>query len=77
MDSNNLIVGEQNFVCWAFTLEVSSLQNTYMTTLYGSFGTKSLSGGRKFVVTLIKTQTLLEQTKFFFQTYINSTICIF
>jgi hypothetical protein len=47
-DSSNLIGGEPKFVHLAFTLEVNGqmdkrLQDIYMATLFGSFGTKSLS----------------------------------
>jgi hypothetical protein len=33
----------------AFTLEANNLKNVYMTTLFVSFGAKSLYSGEKFV----------------------------
>jgi hypothetical protein len=70
-DFSNLIGGEQKFVHMAFTLEVNSLQNVYMTKLFGSFGVKSL------YTILMESQIPLEQINFSFQIYTISTIFIF
>jgi hypothetical protein len=37
------------FVRLASTLEANALQNAYMVALFVNFGSKSLSGGGKFV----------------------------
>jgi hypothetical protein len=45
---------------------VNGLQNNYMATFFGSFGTKSLSGGGKFVHNIYGNPNFLGVDKLFF-----------
>jgi hypothetical protein len=62
-DSSNLIGRKQKFIHWIFTLEAN---NTYMATLFGSFGTKSLYGGRMYACNINRNPNFPYVDKFFF-----------
>ena len=70
-DFNNVIGGEQKFVRLAFILEGqwskdNALQNVYMTTLFVSFGAKSLSNGGMFVCNIYGNPNSPQADKLFF-----------
>jgi hypothetical protein len=61
-----LIGGEQKFVRSVFTLKANELQNAYMVALFGSFGSKSLSGGGKLIHNIYGNPNFFEGTNFTF-----------
>jgi hypothetical protein len=81
-DSSNLIDPEQKFVMWAFLLEDNGKKTAPSKTLTWQHFLWVLAPrvwhmGQSVSTTLIKIQSILDRTKFSFQTYTNSSICIF
>jgi hypothetical protein len=80
--SINVISGEQKFVCSAFVLKVndqnttSSKMPTWQHFLW-VLAPRVCLVDKSLCTIVMETQTLLKKTNFSFQTYTNSTICIF